>query len=92
MNYRLKATELVLKNYERISETDFHIPTYITGTVAPTEYKKLLIAESKSLAVDMAIITVKEIINDNPNIYDSDRLNFKYWENVKKELQLIKSK
>jgi hypothetical protein len=40
----------------------------------------------------MAIITVKEIINDNPNIYDSDRLNFKYWENVKKELQLIKSK
>jgi hypothetical protein len=33
-----------------------------------------------------AIICVDEIINDNPNIYDSDRLNFKYWNKVKEEI------
>ena len=30
-----------------------------------------------------AIICVDEILNDNPNIYDSDRLNHKYWKEVK---------
>lgn len=33
-----------------------------------------------------AKITVAEIINDNPNIYDSDRLNYKYWLEVDKEI------
>jgi hypothetical protein len=36
-----------------------------------------------------AIVAVDEIINDNPNIYDSDRLNYKYWENVKSEIQKL---
>ena len=27
----------------------------------------------------LAHLTVDEILNDNPNIYDSDRLNHKYW-------------
>tara|TARA_R110000822_G_scaffold91133_5_gene210286 strand:+ start:260 stop:526 length:267 start_codon:yes stop_codon:yes gene_type:complete len=36
-----------------------------------------------------AIICVDEILNDNPNIYDSDRLNHKYWENVKHEIILL---
>lgn len=41
-------------------------------------------------AVNMAIIAVEEIINDNPNIYDSDRLNYKYWHSVKDELIKLK--
>lgn len=36
-----------------------------------------------------ATVCVDEILNDNPNIYDSDRLNYKYWESVKKELSLL---
>lgn len=37
-------------------------------------------------AVESAIICVNEILEDNPNIYDSDRLNFGYWNNVKRKL------
>ena len=36
-----------------------------------------------------ALIAVDEIINDNPNIYDNDRLNFKYWQEVKKEIEKL---
>lgn len=32
---------------------------------------------------EIALLCVYEILNDNPNIYDSDRLNHKYWESVK---------
>ena len=32
--------------------------------------------------VGCALIGVEEIIKDNPNIYDSDRLNYKYWNEV----------
>lgn len=35
-----------------------------------------------------AIIAVEEIIN-NPNIYDSNRLNYKYWNEVKKQIELL---
>jgi hypothetical protein len=42
-------------------------------------------------AQQRAIICVHEILNDNPNIYDSDRLNHKYWKSVRKEIMnLIK--
>ena len=38
------------------------------------------------IAKQCALIAVDEIINDNPNIYDSDRLNYKYWNQVKQEI------
>ena len=37
----------------------------------------------------LALVCVDEILNDNPNIYDSDRLNHKYWESVKHEISLL---
>ena len=37
-------------------------------------------------AAQCAKMVVDEIIADNPNIYDSDRLNFRYWIEVKNEL------
>ena len=40
-------------------------------------------------AIHFSVICVDEILNDNPNIYDSDRLNHKYWESVKEELSLL---
>ena len=40
-------------------------------------------------AKQCALICVEEILNDNPNIYDSDRLNHGYWQEVK---QIIKNK
>ena len=40
-------------------------------------------------AKECALIAVDEIINDNPNIYDSDRLNYKYWNEVKQEINKI---
>ena len=40
-------------------------------------------------AMLLAHLTVDEILNDNPNIYDSDRLNHKYWKEVKKEIDLL---
>jgi hypothetical protein len=47
------------------------------------------ITMKKHDAKECALIAVQEIIADNPNIYDSDRLNFNYWSNVKRELQLL---
>ena len=38
---------------------------------------------------ECALIVVDEIINDNPNIYDSDRLNYKYWNQVKEEINKL---
>jgi len=43
----------------------------------------------KNNALRCAELTVDEILNDNPNIYDSDRLNHKYWKNVKKEIDKL---
>ena len=40
-------------------------------------------------AKQCATICVDEIINDNPNIYDSDRLNFEYWKKVREYIQEI---
>ena len=43
----------------------------------------------RELGKKYALICVDEILNDNPNIYDSDRLNHKYWESVKHEISLL---
>ena len=43
----------------------------------------------RELGKKYALICVDEILNDNPNIYDSDRLNHNYWESVKHELSLL---
>ena len=40
-------------------------------------------------SIKCALIAVDEIINDNPNIYDSDRLNYKYWNKVKQEIEKL---
>lgn len=40
-------------------------------------------------AINCAELAVDEILNDNPNIYDSDRLNHKYWKNVKEHIRLL---
>lgn len=40
-------------------------------------------------AKSCALLCVQEIINDNPNIYDSDRLNYKYWNEVKRQINLV---
>ena len=42
-----------------------------------------------SMAKNHALICIDEIINDSPNIYDSDRLNYKYWQEVKQEIQKL---
>ncbi len=41
------------------------------------------------LVKQCALISVDEIINDNPNIYDSDRLNHEYWKEVKRQINLL---
>jgi hypothetical protein len=51
----------------------------------PSKDKVLFMYESKQCA----IICVDEILNDNPNIYDSDRLNHKYWKAVKEEIDKL---
>jgi len=43
----------------------------------------------KNNALRCADTAVDEILNDNPNIYDSDRLNHKYWKEVKREISLL---
>ena len=43
----------------------------------------------KALGQKFALLCVEEILNDNPNIYDSDRLNHKYWKSVKHEISLL---
>ena len=45
--------------------------------------------EQREQGKAFAIICVDEILNDNPNIYDSDRLNHKYWKEVKREISLL---
>ena len=77
MTPKKKAIELFTKysDYFTIWDTESDLPRL---DKYGTEYTKL-----------SAILCVDEIINDNPNIYDSDRLNYKYWQEVKKELELI---
>ena len=41
------------------------------------------------IAKKMALMCVDEILKDNPNIYDSDRLNHKFWKNVKHEIEIL---
>jgi|TARA_B110000444_G_C18731184_1_gene543391 hypothetical protein len=45
--------------------------------------------EQREQGKAFAIICVDEILNDNPNVYDSDRLNHKYWKEVKREIGLL---
>ena len=40
-------------------------------------------------ARNCAYLAVDEILNDNPNIYDSDRLNHNYWKTVKDYIREI---
>lgn len=49
-------------------------------------WNKRHISISSEDAMFLAHLTVDEILNDNPNIYDSDRLNHKYWETVKERI------
>jgi hypothetical protein len=63
--------------------------------MSPTEKAKELYqkfsftAKSFIWGKQCAILAVDEIINDNPNIYDSDRLNYKYWQEVKIEIEKL---
>ena len=43
----------------------------------------------KNNALRCAELAVDEILNDNPNIYDSDRLNHGYWKKVREQLDLL---
>tara|TARA_R110000764_G_scaffold72464_3_gene148626 strand:+ start:5794 stop:6012 length:219 start_codon:yes stop_codon:yes gene_type:complete len=51
----------------------------------PTKETVLFMYEAKQCAN----ICVTEILNDNPNIYDSDRLNHIYWKEVKEQIRLL---
>ena len=74
-----KANELYIK-FKRFAESD---PLQTEGDV------KNLNEALRYNAKQCALICVEEILNDNPNIYDSDRLNHKYWKEVK---NIIKNK
>ena len=41
-------------------------------------------------AIECAKLCVAHILDENPDINDSDRLNHKYWKEVNKELDLLK--
>jgi len=60
---------------------------FITKSVFDMTDKEL--KEQREQGKIFAIICVDEILSDNPNIYDSDRLNHKYWKEVKKEVELL---
>jgi hypothetical protein len=60
---------------------------FITKSVFDMTDKEL--KEQREQGKTFAIICVDEILSDNPNIYDSDRLNHKYWKEVKKEVELL---
>ena len=45
--------------------------------------------DQREQAKAFAIICVDEILNDNPNIYDSERLKHKYWKEVKRQISLL---
>tara|TARA_R110002012_G_scaffold245060_2_gene420038 strand:+ start:503 stop:715 length:213 start_codon:yes stop_codon:yes gene_type:complete len=49
----------------------------------------LMKSESEEFSIICSLLCVDEILNDNPNIYDSDRLNHKYWKEVRKELNKL---
>jgi hypothetical protein len=78
MNAKQKAVELVAK---------------FTGLVECEIAGENGFKFSKDMQVDNAKICAKivvdEIIKDNPNIYDSDRLNWKYWTAVKLEIEKL---
>lgn len=45
--------------------------------------------EQREQGKAFAIICVDEILNDNPNICYSNRLNHKYWKEVKRQISLL---
>ena len=53
------------------------------------KYMDLGVDDEEKTARECSLICVNEILNDNPNIYDSDRLNHKYWKEVKREIGLL---
>ena len=64
--------------------------TFTVGNVMETNAEEL--KGMRLLAIRLAHKCVNEILLDNPNIYDSDRLNHKYWKEVQKELNVLKEK
>jgi hypothetical protein len=78
MNSKQKAVELVAK---------------FTGLVECEIAGENGFEFSKDMQVDNAKICAKivvdELLKDNPNIYDSDRLNWKYWTAVKFEIEKL---
>jgi len=53
------------------------------------KYKGFEMPNEHIASKQCALICVDEILNDNPNIYDSDRLNWKYWNQVKIEINKL---
>lgn len=71
----MKASEKAIQLVERIYDKLEDV-----GCIPHLVYK-----DSKQCA----LICVDEILNDNPNIYDSDRLNHKYWKQVELEINKL---
>jgi hypothetical protein len=75
MTPNTKAKELVIKFFDI---NDDKLSTKGCSPFIDRDYAK-----------KCATIAVDEIIQDNSNIYDSDRLNFKYWNKVKQEIEKL---
>ena len=54
------------------------------------KFNRRLRLSDLEVAKKLATICVDEILEDNPNIYDSDRLNHKYWKQVKEDIKNYK--
>ena len=72
-----KARELVNKFKEFVNSEK--------NIIDDRSYHEIITSNAKQCA----LICVDEIINDNPNIYDSDRLNHGYWKLVRQEIESL---
>jgi len=87
MEPKEKAKSIVSAMSEKIGESDFHVPSFITGVpFSNKRYKAILDEETRSLAKECALVCVDEILDGYRKILPSSR---EYWQQVKEEIEKL---
>ncbi len=80
-----EKAQYILDSYtEKVDESDFHIPEFISGvSMKSEEYKTVLKDETHSLAKECAMFCVQLIIDKHIDDWDSQP---EYWLEVRNEM------
>ena len=93
MTPKEKASNLFECYKNKIDESDFHIPEFISGvSMDDSEYESVLLEYSNDLAKQCALIAVDEICLAIPDASDDDspyNHELIFWQKVKQEIEKL---